>query len=510
MGSDKGGETPFLNNLKVIRNTSVLVQSEELVLVQQPLDRDVGKPAPPQEPLSESETRIELEGVIRGLTAGRFAIVTGERADLQGTTGVTAAELVMIAGVEVITNAGPAGKPYSILLLAPEGLRYEYKRSTVKIYGNVVKATHGETRTEILGAGNAATPLQTFRLHQSPLTFTAAPTVAGVVSTLAIRVNDVLWHQTDTFAGAQPTDRIFITRTADDGKVSVTFGNGREGARVPTGNDNIRAAYRSGIGKPGNVKAKQIATAISRPLGVRDVINPIHSSGGTNPESRDDARRNIPVSLQAMGRVVSVRDFADFARTFAGISKASAVTLTDGRRQVVHLTVGGAEDVLIDVTSDLYLALVEALRTFGDPFTPFVVAPYEKIVIAGSAGVRVHPDYLWVNVGPAIRAMLIETFSYDRRELGQAVYPAEVIAAIQNVPGVSYVDLDALGGIRSTNLVDFDAKDPDAAKLPKIISVNPIVPNLARAKKKGLRPAQLACLPADLAELFVLREIEHE
>jgi hypothetical protein len=494
-------------NLATLRTASILVQSEALTLVQRPFDRNVGKPADEDNPRSESETRIELQGVIRGLAPGRYVIVTGERGDLRGTKNIISSELVMIANVEVETDAGAGGKPYSVLSLAPEGLRYQYKRSTVRIYGNVVKATHGETRTEILGAGNAARPLQTFTLHQSPLTFTAAPTVAGVLSTLAIRVNDVLWHQTDSFAGTGPRDRLFVTRTADDGKVSVTFGNGREGARVPTGNDNVRAVYRSGIGKSGNVKAKQIATALSRPLGVRDVINPLQSSGGTNPESRDDARRNIPVSLQAMGRVVSVRDFADFARTFAGISKASAIALTDGRKQVVHLTVGGAEDVLIETTSDLYLALVDALRLYGDPFTPFVVEPYEKIVIAGAAGVRVHPDYLWANVAPMIRATLIETFRYDNRELGQPVYPAEVIAAIQNVPGVSYVDLDALGGVRSTNIVDFDAEDPDAAKLPVIQNVNPILPKMARSRKRALRPAQLACMPPSLADLFILTEI---
>ncbi|HWW61974.1 MAG TPA: putative baseplate assembly protein [Thermoanaerobaculia bacterium] len=459
----------MITNLAILRRTSVLTQSEPLTLAQQPVDRVIGLPA--AEGTTESETRIELDAVVDGMDPGRWVIVAGERDDTTGATGVIAGELAMVARVELVHDAGIGGTAYSALVLAPEGLKYRYKRATVKIYGNVAKADHGETRLEILGGGNAAEPLQTFTLRQTPLTFVSAPTPAGVVTTLAIRVDDVLWHQVDTFAGAAADERVFTTKTANDGKVSVTFGNGREGARVPTGNDNVRGVYRTGIGKPGNVRAKQIATAISRPLGVKDVLNPLKASGGADPESRDDARRNIPVSLQAMDRVVSVQDFADFARTFAGISKASAVALSDGRARVVHLTIGGTGDIDIEVTSDLYRNLVEALRAFGDPYQPFFVQPREKLVIAGSANIRVHPDYLWTSVAPAIRAKLLDVFSYDRRELGQPLFPAEVVAAIQSVPGVTYVDLDALGAIAQDDVITVErpGTTPKPAKIEGVV-----------------------------------------
>lgn len=511
---DKGTpETETEFNLAVIRNTSVLLESEALTLAQQPVTRDIGEPAVAGDMTGESQTRIELDVVVDGLPTGRWVIVSGERSDTPGTKGVIASELAMVASVELVPDAGAGGTAYSILVLAPEGLRYRYRRSTVKIYGNVAKADHGETRNQIFGGGDSAKKMQTFTLQHAPLTFTSAPTPAGVVSTLAVRVNDVLWHESDTFIGATPSSRIFVTRTADDGKVSVIFGNGREGALVPTGIDNVRGVYRSGIGISGNARALQIATAISRPLGVRDVINPIAASGGADPEKRDDARRNIPVSLQAMGRVVSVRDFADFARTFAGINKASAVVLSDGRRRVVHLTVGGAGDVEIDANSDLYRNLVEALRKFGDPYQPFVVDPREKIVIAGSANVRIHPDYLWTSVAPRIRERLLDVFSYDRRDFGQVVFPAEVIAAIQNVEGVAYVDLDTFGPVAQDDILDLGENAEQTGFLKYgIEGTNPIIPRLARRDQAtgALRPAQIAYLPPELADLFILTEITHE
>jgi predicted phage baseplate assembly protein len=606
--TDGAKRLPLLvNNLARLRPVTVLTQSEELTLAQMPLDRVIGLAAGTDS--TESETRIELDAVIEGLKPGRWVIVTGERDDTSGATGVIGGELAMVANVELVNDPGIGGTPYSALVLAPEGLKYHYKRATVKIYGNVAKADHGDTRFEILGGGNAAEPLQTFTLKQTPLTFVSAPTPAGVASTLAVRINDVLWHPVDTFAGAEANDRVYVTKTADDGKVSITFGNGREGSRVPSGNDNVRAMYRTGIGKAGNVRAKQIATAISRPLGVKDVVNPLKASGGADPESRDDARRNIPVSLQAMGRVVSVRDFADFARTFGGIGKATAVALSDGRARVVHLTVGGAGDIDVDVTSDLYRNLVEALRAFGDPYQPFVVQPREKLVVAGSANVRIDPDYLWTSVAPVIRAKLLDVFSYDRRDLGQVLFPAEVVAAIQSVPGVTYVDLDALGGIAQSDIIDTtsgsapgkiigDVNDGDNDELPgaTITAINvqtnakfaatsnaqghfsivvpagqyrievelagfapahrsgayvrgggtileafsmqggstpvedtstngpvntsfnapavngvaPVVPQLARLDKNECHPAQIAYIPPELADLFILTEIKDE
>ncbi len=296
------------SNVALIRDTTVFVANEPVVLAQQILTRPIGKPVEEEEITSESPMRIELDAVVEGLTPGRHVIVTGVRADTSGTSGIVSAELMMVANVELNLDSGAGGTAYSILELAPDGLAYQYDRATVKILGNVVHATNGDTHHQILGGGDASQALQTFTLNQSPLTFVSAPTIDGVVSTLVVRVNDVRWHETETLAGAGPIDRLFTTKVSDEGKVSITFGTGREGMRLPTGTDNVRATYRAGIGRAGNVRAGQISNAVSRPLGVRDVINPTDAAGGADPQSRDDARRTIPVSLQSLGRIVSVRD----------------------------------------------------------------------------------------------------------------------------------------------------------------------------------------------------------
>jgi len=57
-------------------------------------------------------------------------------------------------------------------------------------------------------------------------------------------------------------------------------------------------------------------------------------------------------------------------------------------------------------------------------------------------------DFLWESVASAVRAKLLDSFGFDRRALGQWVLTSEVISVIQNVAGVAYVDVDALGVIQ--------------------------------------------------------------
>lgn len=490
-----------------IRRTNVYTQSEELTLIDNPIEDDIG-----------GDT-IELSELYDGLESGRWIIVSGERADITGVEGVVVSELAMLTGVE--QGFKPGDKYHTTLRLAGQnadgrpGLQYKYRRKTVKIYGNVVKATHGETRGEVLGSGDAAQAMQAFMLKQPPLTYVSAPTTSGIESTLKVRVNDIEWHKTDTLSQLKPQDRNFVTKTDDEAKTTVIFGNGEQGARLPTDIENVKAVYRSGIGKPGNVKAGQISLLMTKPLGVREVINPLRASGGADKETGDQARRNVPIALMALDRLVSTRDYADFARTFAGIGKASATRLSDGRRQIVHLTIAGADDIPIDVNSDLFNNLRGALAKYGDSFVPVQVVQRELLALVIVANVHIRPDYLWESVEPKIRTALGDTFSFERRELGQSVFLSEVIKVIQAVKGVSYVDVDMLDGITETELADTQLLNDKFGKLRSLSGGTKqyIRADLARVEtvsetnEKKILPAQLAYLSPDVRDTLILNKI---
>lgn len=539
------------------RRVLVRTQSELLQLAQEPIDDDIGLPLRDlKETDGQYQTKvdgskiIDLDQLHPGLQAGRWLIVTGERADIDATAGVIQSELAMLANVtQTFNHALPGDKTLSRITLETP-LAHRYKRATVKIHGNVVKATNGETRSETLGSGNASLSLQVFTLRQPPLTYVSATTPAGAESTLEIYVNDLRWHETDSLAGQSPNARLFVTKTDDEAKTTVIFGNGKEGGRLPSGQENIKARYRNGIGKAGNVGAGQISLLVARPLGVKDVINPLPATGGADRETRDQARANAPLALKALDRLVSVKDYEDFARLFAGIGKASAQELTDGRRRLVHVTIAGADDIPIDKTSDLFQNLQQALLDAGDPNQPLQLAVRELVFVVISANIRLLPDYLWEPVATNVRAALLDTFGFARRQLGQPLYLSEVISCIQAVRGVDYVDVDYLRGVPEKEVVNGELRlvtletitqlltgdpttkgfpqskdqskdqnkdesldqdqDAPAAESSKSEPHDPLLylpVNLAGPEGKSIRPAQLAFLNPEVPSTLILNPI---
>jgi predicted phage baseplate assembly protein len=484
------------NQLSSLRKITIYAQSEPLELAEEPITDDI------------QANTITLDGLFDGLKSGRWVIVSGERVDKDlGEEAATASELVMLSGVEQRTDEKiPVDSPHTVLQFA-NNLAYKYKRDTVTVYSNVVRATHGETREEILGSGDSSKALQEFPLRQSPLTFVSAATPTGIQSTLEVRVNNVRWHESDSLADKKPDARNFVTTTDNENKTTVAFGNGEHGARLPTGVENISAVYRIGIGEAGNVAAEQISMLAIKPLGVKEVINPMPATGGADREVLDQARRNAPIHLRALDRTVSVQDYADFARAFTGIGKAEAVRMSDGRRELVHLTIAGANDIPIDKTSDLYRNLLRSLHLFGDPNQPLQVDIRELKLIILSAGVKLHPDFEWEFVEPVIRSTLLEAFGFERRAMGKDVLLSEVISTMQAVEGVDYVDVDILNTVGDElvdNLETLESKLSEEGAKRRIPIHNARVDFFATDPEKRIRPAQLAILSPAVPDTLIL------
>ncbi len=505
--------------LSDIRSATIYAQSEPLTLVDERYE---------DPPVGGSE--IELDGLYDGLEPGRWIFVSGERIDIPGAVGVTDVELAMIAsvrqGVQMVPAADgsgnmvplPGDKAHTTLELA-QPLDHVYARQTVTVYANVVKATHGETQREVLGSGDARKAFQTFPLRQAPLTYLPAPTPSGAASTLELRVNGLRWPEAESVFFLEPGERGYELRRDDDGQKDLTrlvFGDGDKrsgghGARLPTGQENITAVYRHGLGQVGNVAAGTIRNLIVRPLGVRSVTNPQRASGGADRDHRDTARRNAPLAVRALDRLVSAEDYEDFARTFAGVGKASAQVFPQRRGKLVHVTIAGEGDIPIDPNSELLRNLYLAMQRFGDPAQPFEIDVRELVLLIASANVRLHPDYEWSPAEPQIRSALLEEFGFEKRELGQDVYASEIIAAIHKVEGVVYVDLDLLESLSEEEALD------EALLLQKVNLLKSAQPGRpqkgidVRHARPGagldILPAQLAILSPNVSDTLILTEL---
>jgi predicted phage baseplate assembly protein len=285
---------------------------------------------------------------------------------------------------------------------------------------------------------------QEFTLTGKPLTHVSAPTPSGGKSTLRIRVDGVLWTEVASFFGQSPKATVYIARLADDGTVTVRFGDGRTGAVLPTGQDNIVATYRVGTGRGGNLDQGRISLLLTRPLGVEEVINPIAATGGDDPEQLAKAKQNAPATVLTLDRVVSLRDYEDFARSFAGIGKARANPQWNGEQRIVRLVVAAEDGAPVDPSSALFTNLRDGIDAARHAGHQVVIDPFHPRPFLVALGVTVTPDRLAADVFAAVTASLNETFSFERRDFGQRVAASEVLATVQAVPGVRGAVLTAL------------------------------------------------------------------
>lgn len=403
------------------RSSTAHIASRKLPLADLPIDT----------PVAKNDTAVELDRMVLGLAAGQPIALTGERVDMPG---VDAAEIAMLD--DIVHADGRS------TLMLQKKLVYSYRRSTLKISANVVHATHGESVAEVLGSGDASQPHQSFMLKKPPTTFLSSPTPKGVLSTLEVRVGGVRWDEVDSLYGVAPDAPVYATRIDNDARMQLIFGDGVQGARLPTGNVNVAARYRSGIGPDGEVDAGTLTMLRAMPLGLRGVTNPVPAAGAEGPEQLADARRNAPLTLLTFERVVSLIDYRDYARAYPGIGKARADVLWIAGANLVHLTVAGATGDAPgdDVTANLPKSIAAA----SDPSQRFSVAAYVQRYFSCRAQLAVDPRYRFADVKAAVSAVLLRGFGFEARDLGQSVTAAEVMALIHTVPGVLAVDLTEL------------------------------------------------------------------
>ncbi len=468
-----------------LRKTSVYAQSEQLEIAKLPID-------PIEEPLpciddDNKITYITLDRMVGRLCIGQAISIKGELID---QPGIIKSEIAIISQITHFNNF--ENNEYLTKLEFVDKLSNTYKRDTVKINANVANATHGETKNEVLGSGNPSQQQQQkFTLKQKPLTFISASTANGIESTLYITIDDIMWNEVKSLYNAKDSDRVYTTQINDDSNTLVIFGDGINGAHPSAGIENIKAKYRIGIGISGLLKEDQVTLLMSRPLGVRSVTNPNASSGAANSENLDQARTNAPNTVLTVDRLVSFKDFANFALSFAGIGKTQSTRLWINGKWIVHLTIASTTGEIIGKNSNLYKNLVNSIDTFKDPMINYMIDSFKPILFNIEAKILVEFNRQFDFVKSNVEAYLQKGFSFQSRDFGQVVTASEVISKIQGVEGVQAVYLTALYPFESVN----DASKGKTKTLFKNYLYEPIPSNIAHLSNIG-QP-----LPAELLTL---------
>ncbi|MGH1403994.1 MAG: putative baseplate assembly protein [Alphaproteobacteria bacterium] len=329
-------------------------------------------------------------------------------------------------------------------LRTEKALSYDYIPQTVTVNANVTTASHGRSVQETLGSGDGSRVSQSFILMQLPLAHVNAATARGFQTTLEVRIDDILWDEVESFHKRGEDERIYITKIDDNGQVTIQFGDGVNGARLPSGRNNVVARYRVGGGLDGVVEPEKITQLLTMPLGCSKVTNPLASEGGSDPETLNTARQNAPLSVVTMNRIVSLKDFEDFIHAYPGVGKAQAVPLWGEDGRVVHLTVsleGGVSLEQGSITEQNLRVSVDAARHVDHEFK---LSGYEALGFICKAELIIHPDYLFDTVKGAAISALSERFCFDNRTFGQDVTLAEIYACLHDVDGIEGIDVNAL------------------------------------------------------------------
>jgi hypothetical protein len=463
-----------------VRETAVFGDPEELCWVDPPSGALVGGNSltlTTLEPTLQAGQRIAITGlapaksatsaIVKRLDASEeLALLRmaddGSGATLRFTKDLDASAdlfLLLVPAAEVATLQGVDNSGATSVLRLTGKLVNRWLAQTVRINANVAPASHGDSRQmrirpEVLGSGDGSAVFRSFDLKQTPLTYVAAANASGAETTLHVSVGGVEWKESPGFYGVAGNARRFTTRRADDGTVTVRFGDGATGARLPTGVENVTAVYRVGIGAAGNLDPGQLQLLLTPQLGVKSVANPIPATGGTDPEPLSRARRNAPLTVSTLDRIVSLVDFEQFAAAFTGIGKAKAVWLWNGQTRLVHLTVAAVDGSAIAPDSALLGYLRTAIDAARPPYQELRIGVGNVIKLPLEAQIAVSEGRSFDTVSKAVVAALRTGFGFDARAFGQPLSGSEVVATMQSVDGVDHVVLNALGSNGATLLSD--------------------------------------------------------
>jgi peptidoglycan hydrolase-like protein with peptidoglycan-binding domain len=340
---------------------------------------------------------------------------------------------------------------------------FPYEGNQAMVFGNVaVGATQGKTEKEaVLGNGDSREAFQTFKLPKKPLTFLKdTGSTPPEVPELEVYVNQRKWTWVDSLFGKGPKDEVYIVRLDEEGESWVQFGDGKTGARLPSGLKNITVRYRTGTGAYGKIKEGTYGNAGANLDRLARIHMPGEAFDGAQAESGENARQTAPGKVQNLGRLVSLKDYEYEAMGIGGVVKAEAAWGLS--------PAGGTPSLLLTVLmehgygNESYKELEKTLNDYnrerGPERFPVVVLPgsYKNITVGLMIGydTRFKPEILEGEIHgalgvygggqPAVPGCSAGLLSAVNRGFGRPEYRTRIQGVVQRIPGIAWVRVTSL------------------------------------------------------------------
>ncbi len=358
-------------------------------------------------------------------------------------------------------------KLYSLDSALPEEY-FSYKSfdpqssSFAKVYGNVLCLEQGKIHRDIvIGSGNQRESFQTFPLPEFPLTYVSdKKEPSRRLPQLKVYVQGRLWQQVDTFLDYGPLDEVYIVREDTEGKSWIQFGEGKNGSRLPTGSDNVTVQYHTGIGATGPRKPDTQVRSIGSISRIEAVVGLGNAFAGQMPEDPQQLKVLAPLSIQSLGRMVSLADYEYQVRQISGVLQVSASwggVFGEGQQiDFLILTLVKDEITLRNIENSInQLDLKVGMNRlkvnvhygkFIECYLEANVRISAQLTSQNQAELDLQSQLaLWTEEMPNEKNGL---FSVTQRNFEIPEYSSRIEARMQNIPGVISVDIVEFGSYK--------------------------------------------------------------
>lgn len=305
-----------------------------------------------------------------------------------------------------------------------------------------VSATQGYTFTGETNKTSDGTPNQIYALSQSPV----------IKSSVVVTINGTPYTYVNSLIDSGMYDAVFTTLNDANGVTYLVFGDGISG-RIPPASGNIVVTYRVGLGSAGNVLGDTLKYFLTNATAGVTSTN-IAATGGSDEETTDSIRFNAPLSLRAVNRAVSLKDYGYLAIQVLGVDKAVADATTFNSINLYIAPTGdtgyasGYSGPNSTVFTTIAANVISYLTSKTAPNVTVTVLPPTYVPIDLTININVLSQYKQSAVVSqaysAIRSLISSTASYFADRV-----PAQyVLSALSGVPGIDYSQVTLL--VRAT------------------------------------------------------------
>jgi len=308
---------------------------------------------------------------------------------------------------------------------------------------------------ELLGTSNGKVD-QIFILQKNPICLNADDS-----SSIQVFINNQEWALKTSFVGAEANSQIFVFKVSATQVGTIEFGDGVTGA-IPPNNVDIFCSYRINGGFVTNRAGVGSISQFDSVNGVSYVYNLEQPSGGSDPESIDNAKKQAPLSLRALDRCVTLGDFETLALKVpgGGLRSAKAVKGNSPIEVIVYVASEGDNPIpsgrwYSNIQNGFgmigsvgrWLGTKKPVPTILKVERPTVVRPYLE------ANIYLYNNVIKQSVLYRVDTVLQQLFTRATNDFGDGVTLSSVVQVIENTQGVDYLDVVAFHRIPETRFI---------------------------------------------------------